>query len=113
MIKLFVGGLDYAVTDKQLEELFAKFGTVQSAKIITDNYSGNSKGFAFVEMSNEDDAQKAIKELDGFGLEGRKIGVSVARPKTDSPSRDNFRSNDNYNSRKSGGNNFLKGSNRR
>lgn len=97
------------MTNQQLQELFEKFGSVQSAKIITDIYSGKSKGFAFVEMSNDTDAQKAVKELDGYGIEGRKIGVSVARQREDSNSGSNY----NQDNRRRGGNSFLKGSSRR
>lgn len=111
MTKLFVGGIPYSLTNQKLEEMFAKFGTVASAKIIIDIYSGNSKGFAFVEMQEESGAQKAIKELDGFAVEGRKIGVSVARPKESfggGGRQGGFdRSNQNNN------NSFLKRSNRR
>lgn len=111
MTKLFVGGIPYSVTNQQLEEMFAKFGVVTSAKIVVDTYSGQSKGFAFVEMANDSEAQVAIKELNGFGIEGRKIGVSVARPREEhqNRNRNNFRSE---NSRR-GGNSFLRGSHRR
>lgn len=101
MTKLFVGGIPYSVTNQQLEELFTKFGAVTSASIVMDKYSGQSKGFAFVEMPNDTEAEEAIKNLNGFGMEGRKIGVSVAKPRQDSdrlggnrnsyPGRDNFR----------------------
>lgn len=111
MTKIFVGGIPYSVTNQQLEELFTKFGAVSSAKIIVDIYSGQSKGFAFVEMANDEEAKAAIKELDGYALEGRKIGVSQARPKEEyqNRNRDNF-SRDNF---KRGGNSFLRGSHRR
>ena len=81
MTKIFVGGVPYSMTNQQLQDLFTKFGAVTSAKIIIDIYSDQSKGFAFVEMLDDSEAKKAIKELDGFGIDGRKIGVSVARPK--------------------------------
>lgn len=81
MTKIFVGGVPYSMTNQQLQDLFTKFGAVTSAKIIIDIYSGQSKGFAFVEMLDDSEAIKAINELDGFGIDGRKIGVSVARPK--------------------------------
>lgn len=102
MTKLFVGGIPYSVTNQSLEEMFSKFGAVSSATIIVDKYSGQSKGFAFVEMTNDDEAQAAIKELDGFAIEGRKIGVSVARPREESGSRDNSGRN-NFSNRKGGG----------
>lgn len=101
MTKLFVGGISYSITSQQLEELFSKFGTVNSVNIVNDRYTGQSKGFAFVEMSSDSDALKAIKELDGYGLEGRKIGVSVARPREDN--------NRNQSSRQSFNRNFSRG----
>ncbi|HUD05732.1 MAG TPA: RNA-binding protein [Candidatus Saccharimonadales bacterium] len=78
--KLFVGGLAYVVTDDQLRDLFATVGTVQSAQVIKDKYSGQSKGFGFVEMSTEEEAQTAIKDLNGKEIEGRAIAVNEARP---------------------------------
>lgn len=84
MTKMFVGGLAYGVNNQTLEELFKKFGTVNSAQVISDRYTNQSKGFGFVEMSNDDEAQNAIKELNGSSFEGRTINVSVARPKEDS-----------------------------
>lgn len=93
MTKLFVGGIPYSITNKQIEELFAQFGKVRSVSIVTDKYSGQSKGFAFVEMEDDSQAQEAIKQLDGYGLEGRKIGVSVARPREDNFNRSNFSHN--------------------
>jgi cold-inducible RNA-binding protein len=82
-IKLFVGGLAYAVNDNQLRDLFATVGTVQSAQVIVDRYSNQSKGFGFVEMSTDEEAKKAIEELNGKELEGRAIAVNEARPKED------------------------------
>lgn len=85
MTKLFVGGLPYATTNDQLLEMFSKFGQVSSAVIVTDKFSGQSKGFGFVEMQNDAEAQKAISELNGTSMEGRTIGVSVARPREERP----------------------------
>lgn len=85
--KLFVGSLAYAVNDDQLQEFFSSAGKVESAKVITDRDSGRSKGFGFVEMSSEDEAKKAISELNGKELEGRPITVTEARPKEDRPQR--------------------------
>jgi len=82
--KLFVGSLSFNVDDKQLKELFASVGEVISASVISDRYSGQSKGFGFVEMS-DDDAKEAIKQLNGKELDGRAIVVNVARPKEDKP----------------------------
>lgn len=78
--KLFVGSLAYAVTDETLEEFFKTAGTVVSAKVIIDRDSGRSKGFGFVEMSNDDEAKAAIDQLNGKELEGRAIAVNEARP---------------------------------
>lgn len=82
MVKnLFVGSLPYTVTDDTLGQLFAQVGQVQSVNIIKDRYSGSSRGFGFVEMINEEDAQKAIEKFNGFNLEGRNIIVKEALPK--------------------------------
>jgi RNA recognition motif-containing protein len=79
-IKLFVGSLSYNVTSEQLEEVFAAIGTVVSAVVIVDRYSNQSKGFGFVEMSTDDEAKKAIAELNGKEVDGRPIVVNEARP---------------------------------
>ena len=84
--KLYVGGLAYSITDDQLKELFGAAGTVVSAQVIVDRDSNQSKGFGFVEMSSEEEAQKAIKDLNGKEVDGRSIMVNEARPKTDRPS---------------------------
>lgn len=81
--KLYIGGLAYSVTEKELEELFAEQGTVVSVAVIKDRDSGQSKGFGFVEMSNDDEAQNAIKALNGKELSGRAIMVNAARPQED------------------------------
>ena len=78
--KLFVGGLAYSVNDDQLRDLFAGVGTVVSAQVIVDKYSNQSKGFGFVEMSSEEEAKKAIEELNGKDFEGRSVAVNEARP---------------------------------
>ncbi len=82
-MKLYVGGLAYSVNDKQLEDLFAEVGKVTSATVIKDRDSGQSKGFGFVEMSENEDAQKAIKDLNGKEVSGRSIVVNQARPQED------------------------------
>ena len=91
--KLFVGKLSFNTTDESLQALFAQYGNVVSAHVATDRDNNNrSKGFGFVEMENDDDAQKAISELDGKSFEDRVIVVNVARPREDRPqNRDNFR----------------------
>lgn len=82
-MKLYVGGLAYSVTDKELEDLFAEIGQVTSAVVIKDRDSGQSKGFGFVEMADEKEAQEAIKTLNGKDLSGRSIVVNEARPQED------------------------------
>ncbi len=78
--KLYVGGLSYNTTDATLKETFAQAGTVESATIIIDKMTNRSKGFGFVEMSSEEEAQKAIEILNGKELDGRNITVNEARP---------------------------------
>ncbi len=78
---MFVGSLPWAVDDNKLQEIFAKFGTVISATVLKDRETGRSRGFGFVEMANDEEADKAIAELNGSDMEGRKIVVNVARPR--------------------------------
>jgi RNA recognition motif-containing protein len=78
--KLYVGGIPYSTTDSSLQEAFEACGFVKSAKVIMDRETGRSKGFGFVEMSTEEDAQKAISSLNGSDLGGRTIKVNEARP---------------------------------
>ncbi|MGH7253703.1 MAG: RNA recognition motif domain-containing protein, partial [Nitrospiraceae bacterium] len=73
--KLYVGSLPYSTTEQQLSELFAQYGTVQSAKVITDRYTGQSRGFGFVEMATGEEAQKAIAALNGSSMGGRTLVV--------------------------------------
>jgi RNA recognition motif-containing protein len=79
-VKLYVGNLSYEVTDAELNELFSPLGVIESVKIITDRYTGNSKGFGFVEMSSREEADKAINELNGKTIRNRAIVVNEARP---------------------------------
>jgi len=79
--KLYVGNLPYSVTDASLREAFAASGTVDSVNLITDRDTGQSKGFAFVEMSSDSEAQRAIQTLNGQNLDGRPMKVSEAKPK--------------------------------
>lgn len=79
--RLFVGGLAYAVTSDQLRDLFAEYGTVESAQVIVDRNSNQSKGFGFVEMSTNEEAQEAISKLNEKEFEGRTIVVNEARPR--------------------------------
>ena len=80
-VKLFVGSLPWATTSEELGQLFAQFGTVESATVLTDRATGRSRGFGFVEMSTEDEALKAIEALHESELGGRSIVVNKARPK--------------------------------
>jgi len=79
--KLYVGGLPYSITEDRLEELFAEHGTVESARVITDKFTGRSRGFGFVEMSSQEEAQTAIDKLNGTDLEGRSLTVNEAKPR--------------------------------
>ena len=81
--KLYVGSLAYSIDDTKLKDLFAPVGTVVSAQVIMDRDTNQSKGFGFVEMSSDEEAQKAIKDLNGTEVEGRAIMVNEARPKED------------------------------
>ena len=78
--KLFVGGLSYETTSETLKEAFSQVGTVESSNVITDKISGRSKGFGFVEMSSEEEAQKAIETLNGKEIDGRNVTVNEAKP---------------------------------
>ena len=78
--KIYVGGLPYATTDAQLQDLFSTHGAVESARVITDKFTGRSRGFGFVEMASNEDAQKAIQALNGTDLDGRNLTVNEARP---------------------------------
>lgn len=81
--KLFVGSLSFNTTEDALRDHFSQAGTVESATVITDKMSGRSKGFGFVEMATEEEAQKAVDELNGKELDGRELTVNIARPKTE------------------------------
>jgi len=81
--KLYVGNLAYGMQDRDLQELFAEYGTVTSAKIVSDRETGRSKGFGFVEMSTDAEAQAAITALNGQEINGRPLTVNEARPKED------------------------------
>lgn len=78
--KLYVGNLAFSVTNESLSSAFSAFGTVDSAKIITDRDTGRSKGFGFVEMSSAEEGAKAIAQLNGTSIDGRAINVSEAKP---------------------------------
>lgn len=80
-MNIYVGNLDYKVTEDDLENVFSKYGSVSSSSIITDKYSGRSKGFGFVTMDNDEEAKKAISELNETQLESRNIVVNEAKPR--------------------------------
>jgi RNA recognition motif-containing protein len=82
---LFVGNLPYSMDSAKLSELFAAAGTVSSAKVISDKYSGRSRGFGFVEMSTDEEAKKAIEMFNGKDVEGRPLVVNEARPREERP----------------------------
>jgi len=87
-MKLYVGNLSYNTTSESLKAHFAPFGAVASANVIIDKATNRSKGFGFVEMNNNDEADKAMKDLDGKDLDGRSIRVNEAKPMTDRPKGD-------------------------
>ena len=82
-MNIYVGNLDFKVSENDLSGIFEEFGTVSSTKIITDKYNGRSKGFGFVEMEDQQEAEKAIKDLNGATFENREIVVNEAKPKKD------------------------------
>jgi len=86
--KLYVGGLSYNTTEDALKELFSQAGTVETATIIVDRMSNRSKGFGFVEMSSDEEAEKAIEMFNGKELDGRSLTVNEARPMEARPKRD-------------------------
>lgn len=91
--KLFVAGIPYATTSSELEALFAKIGQVLSANVISDRDTGQSKGFAFVEMGTPEEAKKAIQDLNGTSFDGRTLVVKEALPKTDNKPSGSFSRN--------------------
>lgn len=101
--KLYVGGLPYATTDAELKDAFTQSGSVASATIIMDKMTGRSKGFGFVEMTSDEDAQKAIDMWNGKDFGGRTLTVNEARPMEERPRRD-FRSGGNGGGGYGGGN---------
>ena len=80
MKRIYVGGLPFKTTEEELNTLFSGYGQVASVKIITDKYSGQSRGFGFVEMSNDEEAKTAMEKLNGTEFAGRKLTVNEARP---------------------------------
>ena len=97
-MNIYVSNLSFNVQDEDLREYFEEYGEVSSAKVITDRETGRSRGFGFVEMTDEAASKKAIAELDGTSVDNRSISVSVAKPKEDRPSFGNKRNYNNGNS---------------
>ncbi len=89
-MNIYVGNLNYTLSEDELREIFEEFGEVSSAKIITDKYTGKSKGFGFIEMPNDAEANEAIEYLNDRDINGRNMKVNLARERTEGPRR-NFR----------------------
>jgi RNA recognition motif-containing protein len=112
-MNIFVGSLPWSLEEADLRESFEAYGAVDSVKIVTDKFTGRSKGFGFVEMSNDDEALKAIEELNGATVEGRTIVVNKSEPKPEGERRSfnnnrsagGFNRGGGYNDRNSGGGN--------
>lgn len=102
-MNIYVSNLSFNVTDDDLEGFFAEYGEVSSARVITDKFTGKSRGFGFVEMPNDEAARKAIAELDGGRVEGREIKVAEARPREERSGnggeKRSFSRNNSYNNR--------------
>jgi len=79
-MNIYAGNLNYSITEEDLEQVFAKYGEISSVKIIRDKYTDQSKGFGFIEMANDDEAQRAIDDLNGTEVKGRELRVNQARP---------------------------------
>src|SRR5207244_4142567 len=90
-MKLFVGGIPFRADESSLKEAFQSYGEVSSAKIITDKFTGRSRGFAFVEMPNDEEAKKAMEQLNGSDMDGRKIVVNVAEERKERSDGGGFR----------------------
>jgi RNA recognition motif-containing protein len=89
-MNIYISNLSFDVNDSDLRELFEEYGQVSSAKVITDKFSGKSRGFGFVEMPSDEEGQKAIEELNQAEYDGKVINVSVAKPREDRPERKPF-----------------------
>jgi RNA recognition motif-containing protein len=110
-MNIFVGSLPFSIEEADLRESFEAYGAVDSVKIITDKFTGRSKGFGFVEMPSDDDAQKAIDELNGATVQGRTIVVNKSEPKPEGE-RKSFNNNRGGDSRGGYGGNSRGGDNR-
>ncbi len=90
-MNIYVGNLNYNLSEEELNEVFSEYGEVVSVKIVKDRETGRAKGFGFVEMANEDEGEKAVEELDGAEVKGRNMKVNKARPKPERPERSDRR----------------------
>jgi cold-inducible RNA-binding protein len=90
-MKIYAGNLSYGTSSDDLRAAFGQYGTVDSADVIMDRNTGRSKGFGFVEMSNDDEAKAAIEGLNGKDIDGRNVNVNEARPREERPQRSSFR----------------------
>ena len=86
-MNIYVGNLPYNITEDELKDVFAEYGAVDRVTLITDKYTGESKGFGFIEMPTQSEAEEAVKSVDGSSVKGRNIKVNQARPRTDRPQR--------------------------
>ena len=86
-MNIYIGNLAYSLTERDLEELFSEFGVAENARIITDRDTSRSKGFGFIEMPNQAEAEEAVKQLDGKEVDGRNLKVNEAKPREDRPNR--------------------------
>lgn len=113
-MNIFVGSLPFSIDEADLRDSFGVYGTVVSVKIITDKFTGRSKGFGFVEMSNDEEAEKAIQELNGATVEGRTIVVNKSEPKPEGERRsfNNNRTGGSSYGNNRGGGNYGGGNNR-
>lgn len=89
-VNIYVGNLSYNMPESQLRDLFGEHGEVSSVKIITDQYTGRSKGFGFIEMVNKNEAESAIQALDGQNIMDRALTVNFARPRSEAPQRSRY-----------------------
>ena len=89
-MNIFIAGLTYQITEADLRELFEEYGTVSSAKIITDNFTGRSRGFGFVEMDDAEEGKRAIEQLNDAEYDGRTITVDVAKPRRERQSANRY-----------------------
>jgi RNA recognition motif-containing protein len=84
--RLYIGNLPYEITEQKLRDLFSEAGEISTVDVITDKFTGNAKGFAFVEMATDEATEEAIKRFDGYSLDDRAIIVNEARPRVERPS---------------------------